>query len=178
MNSFPEDLIPIGKILKPYGIKGQIKFKPYNENSDLLIQNSVVWLKHENDQSLDFKFFKISSINYNSLFQIIKFNEINNRDKASEFSDCIVYVSRSILPDYKDQIYFVDFIGCRIYDNNKSFIGTVKDIVHFKGDNHNMIIQNGSKEFMIPVRNDLIKLFDIDEKYIIIEIIDGLIDNV
>ena len=178
MNSFPEDLIPIGKILKPYGIKGQIKFKPYNKNSDLLIQNSVVWLKYENDQSLDFKFFKISSINYNSLFPIIRFNEINNRDMASKFANHIVYVSRSIFPSNKEQIYFVDFIGRKIYDNDKSFIGIVKDIVHLKGNNHNMIIQNESKEFMIPVRNDLIKLFDVDEKYIIIEIIDGLIDNV
>ena len=41
-----------------------------------------------------------------------------------------------------------------------------------------MIVQNELKEFMVPVRNDLIKLFDVDEKYIIIEVIDGLIDNV
>ena len=27
----PNDLIPIGKIIKPYGIKGQIKFKFYND---------------------------------------------------------------------------------------------------------------------------------------------------
>ena len=178
MNNFPKDLIPVGKIIKPYGIKGEVKFKPYNENSDLLIQDSIVWLKQENNQSLDFKFFKISSINYNSLFPTIQFNEINDRDKALEFRDYIVYVSRSIFPKDKNEIYFVDFIGCNIYDNNKSFIGIVKDIVHFKGNNHNMIIQNESKEFMIPVRNDLIKLFDVDEKYIIIEIIDGLIDNV
>ena len=178
MNNFPEDLIPVGKIIKPYGIKGEVKFKPYNENSDLLIQDSIVWLKQENNQSLDFKFFKINSINYNSLFPIIQFNKIDNRDKASEFSNYIVYISRAIFPNNEEQVYFVDFIGCKIYNNNKSFIGIVKDIVHFKGDNHNMIVQTESKEFMVPVRNDLIKLFDIDEKYIVIEIINGLIDNV
>ena len=78
----------------------------------------------------------------------------------------------------EDEIYFVDFIGCKIYDENKSFIGIAKDIIHFPGDNHVMVIEKELKEFMVPVRNDLIKLFDVDEKYIIIEIIDNLIDNV
>ena len=40
-----------------------------------------------------------------------------------------------------------------------------------------MIIENEQKEFMIPIRNNLIMLFDVDKKYIIIDIIDGLVDK-
>ena len=56
MNKLPNDLIPLGKIIKPHGIKGQIKFKPYNEDSNLLNQNMVIWLK--NGKSDSFKFLK------------------------------------------------------------------------------------------------------------------------
>ena len=51
MSKFPNDLIPLGKIIKPYGIKGQIKFKPFNQNSSILIRNSIVWLKKEDKKN-------------------------------------------------------------------------------------------------------------------------------
>ena len=177
MNKIPDDLIPIGKIIKPYGVKGQIKFKPYNESSNVLKKDINVWLKKKDDKDLDFQFFKIDSINYTSLQPIIKFNQFNNRDEALELRDYILYISRSLFNDSEDIIYFVDFIGCKIYDDNKSFIGIAKDILHFKENNHVMIVQNESKEFMIPIRNDLIKLFDVKKKCVIIEIIDGLVDK-
>ena len=40
-----------------------------------------------------------------------------------------------------------------------------------------MVIKNGDKEFLVPIRNDLIKLFDVDERYVVVEIIDGLVNN-
>ena len=54
MNNFPDDLIPLGMIIKPHGIKGQIKFKPYNENSSILCKNMEVWLKESKNDNLSF----------------------------------------------------------------------------------------------------------------------------
>ena len=175
MNKIPDDLISIGKIVKPYGIKGQIKFKPYNEKSNILKKGTHVWLKKE--ENFDFQFFKIGSINYNSLNPIIQFDELDNRNDALEIRQYVLYISKSILSNNRNEIYFVDFIGCKVYNHNKSFIGVAEDVLHFKEDNHVMVIRNESKEFLIPIRNDLIKLFDVDKKYVIIEIIDGLVNN-
>ena len=177
MNNLPNDLVSLGKIIKPHGIRGQIKFKPYNQDSSILIKNMEVWLKKENCSSLDFKFFKINSISYEALHPIIKFNKINDRNEAIELRDYVLYVSRSSFPDIEnDDIYFIDLIGCKIYDENKKFIGIAKDIAHFPGNNHVIIVEDESKEFMIPINNDLVKLFDVDEKYIVIDIIDGLVN--
>ena len=173
MNKLLNDLVSIGKIIKPYGIKGQIKFKLYNERSKVLKKGIHVWLEKEED----FQFFKIDSINYNSSHPIIKLNKFNSRDKAEKFRECVLYVSKTILPNDENEIYFIDFIGCEIYDQNKSFIGIAKDVLHFKENNHVMIIQNKNKEFLIPIRNDFIKLFDVDKKCVVIEIIDGLVDK-
>ena len=164
--------------MKPHGIKGQIKFKPYNRDSSILMKNMIVWLKKESDNSLDFKFFEISSISYNSLHPIIKLSKINSRNEAIELRDYILYISRSIFPEVSsDEIYIVDLIGCEIYNRNRKFVGIAKDIVHFSGKNDVVIVQYQSEEFMIPINNDLVKLFDVNEKYVIIDIADGLVDN-
>ena len=178
MSNFPDDLIPLGKIVKPHGVKGLIKFKPYNQNSSILSDDMIVWFNKE-ENNLDFKFFKISSITYNALHPIIKLYEVNDRNGALKLRDNILHVSRSLFPDIKknDNIYFVDLIVCKIYDKYKKFIGVAKDIVHFPGNNHVIVVNFESKEFMIPINNDLMELFDVNEKYIVIDIADGLVDN-
>ena len=49
--------------------------------------------------------------------------------------------------------------------------------MHFPGNNHVVIVQLESKEFMIPINNDLVELFDVNEKYIVIDIADGLVNS-
>ena len=177
MSNFPNDLIPLGKVIKPHGVKGLIKFKPYNKNSSILNKGMMVWFSKEVDD-LDFKFFKISSITYNALHPIIKLDQISDRNEALELKDNILYVSRSLFPESKNNdVYFVDLIGCKVYDKCEKFIGIVKDIVHFPGNNHVIIIKFESREFMIPINSDLVELFDVDEKYIVIDVVDGLVDN-
>ena len=178
MNKFPNDLIPLGKIIKPHGIKGQIKFKPYNQSSSTLIKNMTVWLKKEDDSSLDFKFFKISSIIYSSLQPIIKLEKIDDRNGAIDFRDYILYISRSSFPSIRDDdLYFVDLIGCKVYDKHEELIGVAKDIVHFSENNHVIIIGSGTKEFMAPISRDLVRFFDIKKKYVMIDIADGLVEH-
>ena len=177
MSNFPDDLIPLGKIVKPHGVKGLIKFKPYNKNSSILNKDMMVWFNKEVDD-LDFKFFKISSITYNALHPIIKLDQISNRNEALELKDNILYVSRSLFPESENNdVYFVDLIGCKVYDKCKKFIGIAKDVVHFPGNNHVIIVEFEFREFMIPINSSLVELFDVDEKYIVIDVVDGLVDK-
>ena len=49
MSNFPDDLISLGKVVKPHGVKGLIKFKPYNQNSSILSKDMIVWFSKENN---------------------------------------------------------------------------------------------------------------------------------
>ena len=178
MNSFPNDLVPIGEVIKPHGVKGQLKFRLYNEKSYILNQNKIVWLKKKDGSEKDFKFFEINSINNTLSNRIIQFDEIDSRDKALELRDFIIYVSRSQFPKNNKKIYFVDFIDCKVYNKDKLFIGIVKDVLHFNKDNDILLINDEDQEFMIPINNSLIELFDVDKKYLIIDIVDGLVNNI
>jgi len=168
----------MGRIIKPYGVQGKIKFQSYNQDSRLLNVDTEVWLKREGTKNSNYKFFKINLINYNSLYPIVRFKGIDDREDALKLRNFILYIPRSLFPkNKKNEIYFIDFIGCKVYDKDKSFIGLVKDISHLSGDNNIIIVENNEKEYMLPIKSDFIKLFDFDKKHIIIDIIDGLLDN-
>ena len=57
-NKFPKDLIPLGKILKPKGLKGELKAFLYNEESEILIPGIKIWLDNNNS----FDSFKLLNI--------------------------------------------------------------------------------------------------------------------
>ena len=45
---YPQDLFPIGKILKTRGLKGEVRVFLYNVDSNIISQNIFFWIKRDN----------------------------------------------------------------------------------------------------------------------------------
>ena len=98
-SKFPLDLVPIAKVVKPKGLKGELKVFLYNKNSKTLKKNINVWIELDADnyQSLVVEYL-LSSGKY----KIIKFEGINSRDKSEILSNTVVYVSREDFDNAQD----------------------------------------------------------------------------
>ena len=106
----------IGKIIKPHGIKGEMKFLVYNEDSRVLQESSSVWLEGDGS-SKGFEVRKVQMISY--IGNRIKFFEIDSRDRAESFRNFTLNVSRNEFPDLEsDEDYLVDYIGMDVFDSD------------------------------------------------------------
>ena len=163
----------IGKIIKPHGIKGEMKFFVYNENSKVLEKSSSVWLEKDNNQGFDVR--KIQMISY--IGNRIKFFEIDSRDKAETFRNFTLNVSRSEFPNLESdgEDYLVDYISMDVFDTDMNLLGTVVDVLSFPGNDH-LVISYKSKESLIPIVEQIVKQFDFNNNRIIIDPIEGLIE--
>ena len=70
----PNDLVPIGKILKAHGLFGEVKAFLYNVDSDSLKPEINIWLNIKNE----FIIFEIENIKNNNKNKLIKFKNIND----------------------------------------------------------------------------------------------------
>ena len=86
-NKFPKDLIPLGKILKPRGLKGELKAFLYNKSSRTLTEEINIWLKIKNKYNI----VNIEYLKEYNKYIIVKFRDINCR------------VSRISILDYSSQ---------------------------------------------------------------------------
>ena len=85
------------------------------------------------------------------------------------------YINKNNLPELlNEENYFIDYIGCTLFDQNKKEIGLVKDIIPIK-NNDILIFDSVKGEKMIPFAKDLILFFDKDEKKLIMDIFEGVI---
>ena len=68
-----------------------------------------------------------------------------------------------------------DIIGADVYTKNEDYVGLLTDVIWLPASDV-YVIQDGSREILIPVIPEVINEFDFVNKTIIITPMDGLLD--
>ena len=170
-NEFLEKLVSIGEVIKPHGVKGYLKFYLYNENSEILSDLKYIWIINQEDKIK----IGIEDINLIASVPLIKFIDINSRREAEKFRKNKIYLPESVFKENNKDLYLFDFIDCEVYfDDN--YIGKIKDVFTFSGNDLLLVKGIENKEHYIPINKKLIKFFDIEDRKLIMNTIDGLLE--
>ena len=156
-----DKLIIIGTIIKPQGIKGEVKIKPFTDDAmrfnrlkNVIIDNT----KHE-----------IESIRINGNDVFIKFIKINDRNTAETYRNKDVFLPENKLGKPKDGRYLIkDLIGCNVYVADK-LLGNLVDILQNGAADVYVVNDTNNKSIMFPAVKDLMLEVKVEEKIIIID---------
>ena len=171
MNNSSAKLVPLGELIKPHGIKGEIKVKFFNDKSRSLGDKQAVFLE---DKKNNLYKYKIEKVIYSFQKDRVKFFEINSIEDAERLRGFVINVERSELPDLdKNQFYFIDLLKYKIIDISSTFYGYVNDVLHMPA-NDVLVISLDDKEYLIPMIDDVILNINHKLKEITIEPIPGL----
>ena len=172
MNSFNKK-IPLGEILKPHGIKGELKILFYNEESKSLQKDQKVFLESPQKNIIE---YKIERIFYSFRKNRIKFFDINTIDDADDLRGYIVNVDRNDLPKINDsEYYLIDLVGYSLIDNSNTNYGKVIEVLTLPANNV-LNVSKDDKEYLIPIIDDIILNIIHDSKNIVINPMKGLFD--
>ena len=175
MSNSSSKLISIGELIKPHGIKGELKILFFNEESKSLKNQQVIFLKDSKDQKANFYKYKIERVIY-SIKNRIKFFEIDSIDSADKLRGFSVSILRDDFPELKDDEYYLnDLIGYTLVDKTDNNYGSVNDVYHFPA-NDVLSVSLNNKEYLIPIIDDVIVAINHDLKIITINLISGLFD--
>ena len=171
MKERPEYL-SIGIISKPHGVKGGLVVIPITdeiEQFETMQEISVL------DREGGRKNFSIEWIKINSQKIILKLEGIDDRNQAITLKG--LYLDKYFDKDYnlpQDEYYIFDLIGLKVRTAENLCIGEVIDVLTLPA-NDVYVVKDGSKEYLIPAIKDVIKKIDLEEEFILIEPIDGLL---
>ena len=170
MNNLSDNkFISIGKVVKPHGIKGELKFFLYNKDSNLLSLNVSIWFKINNS----YKSFYL--LNSKGLGKIFRLESVNNRSEAELLRDKEFFVLREDLPDLDDgNFYLNDIINFKLF-NGKKELGLILDVLLLPSADY-ILINYNNQEVLIPVLEKYIKFFDFDKKIVTMKNIEGFLN--
>ena len=79
-----------------------------------------------------------------------------------------------VFPLPEAQYYHHQIIGLRVRTTDGEILGNITEILTGKS-NDNYVVQGAKGEILIPAIEDVIKSIDVDQGYITIEVIEGLL---
>jgi 16S rRNA processing protein RimM len=168
-----EELIPVGKIIGPHGIKGQMKLHSYSGNAESLSAASSVTLKSPSGTLHE---FIINCFKANSGKFIIGLQDVDDINLVQPFVGNEVCLKRRQLPGLEaDEYYWSDLIGLQVFTDEGILLGTIADIFE-TGSSDIYVVQGGGREYLIPAIADVIKAVDMAGGKIVITPLDGLLD--
>ena len=170
-NDFLEQLVYIGEIIKPHGIRGYLKFFLYNESSDALLDSEFIYLENKKNKLK----LEIEDINFVSSIPLIKFIDIDNREEAGKYRKFKIALPKNNFKQDDENLYLFNFIGCDFYFDEE-YVGLVKDVVTFSSNDLLLVQSKEGKEHYVPINKKLIKFFDIEDQKLVISKIEGLLD--
>lgn len=162
-----DEYLPLGYILSPHGIKGQVILKTYSGEGSSLLRGIFLSLKTSKKDSIFLKILDCTPYKNNFL---VKFEGVDDRNSSEELVGAQVFIKRSDLPATEDnEYYWVDLIGCDVFTEEGKFIGKVDSLID-TGAVDVIVVKNGNKEFLYPFSGNVIKSVDIILKKIIVDI--------
>lgn len=169
----PEELIPIGRIIGPHGIRGQVKLRSYSGNAETLRQVRTVYLVRQDGTAHE---QTLGKLNENSGRFIVSFQGIAHIDQALPWAGCELCVKRRELPQLTDdEYYWDDLIGLAVETDGGITLGRITDIFE-TGSNDVYVVKSSDREYLIPAIADVISQVDLAAGVVVITPLDGLLD--
>jgi 16S rRNA processing protein RimM len=169
--------IPLAEVARPHGVKGELRLKVYNQDSDILLDQDDVHLRlkdgTEQDVSVDRARRADDAI-------LMKLHSVDDRDRADELRGAVISVDRRAFPPAEDgEFYVCDILGAKVTVEAGAHLGEVKELRSYPTVDVLVIkAADGGKDWEIPLVAELVTRLvadtDAAAREVVIRSVDGI----
>lgn len=176
-----EDLVVVGRLVRPHGVRGELKLEILSDNPDRFEKGTelLLGLPYRDGMPgfrVPLQVVKVRSCRHAKGGALIAFKGCETRDDAELWRDAELLVERSEVPPAPDGLYYhFELVGCRCRDHEAGDLGEVVEVTE-DGGGHLLRVRNVEREIMVPFVDDFIENVDIDAGTIDLKLPPGLIE--
>lgn len=168
-----EGLVPIGKIVRPHGIRGEVKVHDLPEidgRFDKLTDVMIGLNKHTAIRQ------RVQSMRVSNTGIIMQIRDCSTRNDAERFRDNFLFVPQSESAGRTESKLRVHhFIGMTVFSDDGKFEGTIEDVITSAAHEIFVVDMHG-KETLIPAVEEFIVQIDEANGRMLIKSIPGLFE--
>lgn len=163
------DYLQIGKISNVHGMKGEVKVVPLTDDVKRFSELDGVYM------GIDKDYFEIESVSYQKNQALIKFKGMDSLAAAEDRINSFLWVKTEEAKRPEGAYFLFEIIGLEVYTVDGEFVGKIRDVLQ-PGANDVYVVKDGEAEYLIPGIKEVIKEINLDEKKMIIDPIEGMIE--
>jgi 16S rRNA processing protein RimM len=163
----------IGKIVAPFGIRGELKIRPLTDVPDRFVTLDAVYLSSNYSRCV------IKGVRpYKGDMILLKLDGVDDATTAETLRNydlCIPLDELAKLPP--DAYYQHEILGLQVFRLDDRFVGVISEIMATGGNDVYVIKADDGREFLIPAIKNVIKQVDLVRRVMYIDPMKGLLDD-
>jgi 16S rRNA processing protein RimM len=172
----PDDWVPLAEVARPHGVRGEVRLKLYNADSDVLLELDEVLVRlpsgEEHEVSVDAARRADTAI-------LMKLHSVDDRDRAEEIRGALVCARRRDFPPLDEgEFYACDVVGARVVvrrDGELAPLGHVSEFVTYPSvDALRVKAGDGGPDYEVPLVEAFVEKVDAAAGEVVLATLEGI----
>ena len=169
-----QDFFPMGTIIKPHGLKGEMVLDVEEGFEEVLEESEFLMVEIEG--GLVPFFISEEGINFRTPTSVsLAFDDLDSADKVRPICGCRIFLPNDAGSDQVPDEELNELMGYMVFDQEKGMLGKITRVDDFSG-NVVLTILHGNREILIPLSEDFITEFNEEKKELHLDCPEGLVD--
>ncbi len=166
-------LITIGKVVKPFGVKGEMRIEPMTDFPERFKGLDRVYLVAPSGKEVA---CEVRSVRNTGSILFIQLAGYDSPEKAKSINGWLIKIpEEEAVPLPEGIFYWFEIIGMEVISESGEKLGTIVDVFE-TGSNDVYVMKKGRKETYIPATKEIVKQVDRKAKRMVIHLMDGLME--
>jgi 16S rRNA processing protein RimM len=164
----------VGRITGAHGLRGALKIRPDNPDSDSLEHVKRVFIEQPGAGERECRLIRAERVNRTTIR--VTLEGLDDPDAAEALRGASISVLTSDLPaKAPGEFYHYEAIGCEVATTDGRRLGVIEEVLA-TGANDVWVVRDGATEVLVPVIDNVVKAMDFGARRIVVEAVPGLLD--
>ena len=169
-----EDFLQVGIVTTTHGVGGEVKVFPTTDDPKRFKRLKEVLL----DTGKEHRRLEIEHVKFFKQFVILKFKGLDNINDVERFRQHPLLVTReNAVRLGRDEYFIADLEGLQVRDEDGAPIGVLKSVMETGANDVYVIELTDGRELLLPAIKQCVLEVDVENGFIRIHILEGLLDE-
>ncbi len=166
-----KNLFPIGRVVKPHGIKGKMKVEYFGEDLHRFSSYREIFIE---DEKSGLESYEILEVVLQPPRLILRLKGIEKIEEIEPLIGKKILVEKGALPELEEgEYYWADLLGIEVETREGKGIGKVREI--FSTGAHDVYVVEGKRgEIFLPAIEEVIQSIDLKKRVMKVVRMEGL----
>lgn len=168
-----QEYFEIGQIVNTFGVKGQVKVKPFTDDIEQFERLKTI-LVVKNKETIE---MKIKEAKFHKNMILLKLEGVDDMNTAEKLKGSYLKIHRKDAHQLEEGEYFIaDIIGSDVYTDTGDYLGKVDDIYNSGAQDIYVVKGELGKQILLPSIKEVILDIDVENQKVTVHLLKGLID--
>ncbi len=173
MSSSKHVLFAVGKLVKAFGLNGELILHPMTDSRRRLTKLKRVFVGPSEETA---KETTVEHVRVGERSVRVKLSSVDDRTGAECLAGAFVFVDEKDRRRPPKGRYFIhDVVGLNVIDQRRGCIGSVAEVLRLPA--HDVfVVRSGDREVMVPAVKEFIESIDLKAKRMNVHLIEGMVE--